>query len=30
VRSPHIEAAHHLQLQPGTNVALVNALGGGW
>jgi formate dehydrogenase major subunit len=27
VRSPHIEAAHHLQLAPGTNVALVNALG---
>ncbi|MFF4231850.1 formate dehydrogenase subunit alpha [Streptomyces sp. NPDC001820] len=26
VRSPHIEAAHHLQLAPGTNVALVNAL----
>ncbi|MEZ5927731.1 MAG: formate dehydrogenase subunit alpha [Parvularculaceae bacterium] len=26
VRTPHIEAAHHLQLQPGTNVALVNAL----
>lgn len=26
VRSPHIEAAHHLQLQPGTNVAVVNAL----
>ncbi|GAA1395686.1 formate dehydrogenase subunit alpha [Pseudonocardia kongjuensis] len=26
VRSPHIEAAHHLQLQPGTNVALVNAM----
>jgi formate dehydrogenase major subunit len=26
VRSPHVEAAHHLQLQPGTNVALVNAL----
>jgi formate dehydrogenase major subunit len=27
VRSPHIEAAHHLQLRPGTNVALVNAFG---
>ncbi len=27
VRSPHVEAAHHLQLRPGTNVALVNALG---
>lgn len=26
VRTPQIEAAHHLQLQPGTNVALVNAL----
>ncbi|MFI5956070.1 formate dehydrogenase subunit alpha [Cryptosporangium sp. NPDC051539] len=26
VRSPHIEAAHHLQLRPGTNVAIVNAL----
>jgi formate dehydrogenase major subunit len=25
VRSPHIEAAHHLQLAPGTNVAVVNA-----
>jgi formate dehydrogenase major subunit len=27
VRSPHVEAAHHLQLQPGSNVAMVNALG---
>ena len=27
VRSPHVEAAHHLQLQPGTNVAIVNAFG---
>jgi len=27
VRSPHIEAAHHLQLHPGTNVAIVNAFG---
>ncbi|MDQ0316002.1 formate dehydrogenase subunit alpha [Amorphus orientalis] len=27
VRSPHIEAAHHLQLQPGTNVAVMNAIG---
>ena len=27
VRSPHIEAAEHLALQPGTNVAVVNALG---
>ena len=26
VRSPHIKAAHHLKLMPGTNVALVNAL----
>ncbi|MEW5423158.1 formate dehydrogenase subunit alpha [Amorphus sp. 3PC139-8] len=26
VRSPHIRAAHHLQLQPGTNVAIMNAL----
>jgi formate dehydrogenase major subunit len=26
VRSPHIQAAHHLQLRPGTNVAVVNAL----
>lgn len=26
VRSPHVEAAHHLQLAPGSNVALVNAL----
>ncbi len=25
VRTPHIEAKHHLQLQPGTNVAVVNA-----
>ncbi len=27
VRSPHIEAALHLPLQPGTNVAVVTALG---
>ena len=27
VRSPHIEADYHLQLQPGTNVAVVNAMG---
>ncbi|MCC0048831.1 MAG: formate dehydrogenase subunit alpha [Rhodobiaceae bacterium] len=27
VRSPHIKAAHHLQLRPGTNVALMNAIG---
>jgi formate dehydrogenase major subunit len=26
VRTPHIEAAHHLQLRPGTNVAVVTAL----
>ncbi|MDC0722517.1 formate dehydrogenase subunit alpha [Nannocystis bainbridge] len=26
VRSAHVEAAHHLQLRPGTNVAVVNAL----
>jgi formate dehydrogenase major subunit len=26
VRSPHISATHHLQLQPGTNVAVLNAL----
>jgi formate dehydrogenase major subunit len=26
VRTPHVEAAHHLQLMPGTNVAIVNAL----
>jgi len=26
VRSPHIEAQHHLPLLPGTNVALLNAL----
>ncbi|MBS0242876.1 MAG: formate dehydrogenase subunit alpha [Proteobacteria bacterium] len=26
VRSPHIAAAHHLQLRPGTNVAVVTAL----
>ncbi len=26
VKSPHIEAAHHLPLRPGANVALVNAL----
>jgi formate dehydrogenase major subunit len=27
VRSPHIEAQHHLALAPGTNVAIVNAIG---
>ena len=26
VKSPHIEADHHLKLRPGTNVALVNAM----
>ena len=26
VRSPHVEASYHLQLRPGTNVAVVNAL----
>jgi len=26
VRTPHIEAQHHLQLRPGTNVALLNSL----
>jgi len=26
VRSPHVAAAHHLQLQPGTNVALLDSL----
>jgi formate dehydrogenase major subunit len=26
VRTPHIQATHHLQLNPGTNVAIVNAL----
>jgi formate dehydrogenase major subunit len=26
VRSPHIEATHHLQLAPGTNVAVINAM----
>ncbi len=26
VRSPNIEADHHLQLRPGTNVAVINAL----
>ncbi|MDD4866317.1 MAG: formate dehydrogenase subunit alpha [Mycobacterium sp.] len=26
VRSPHVEATHHLRLRPGTNVAVVNAL----
>jgi formate dehydrogenase major subunit len=26
VRTPHIEAAYHLKLRPGTNVALINAL----
>jgi formate dehydrogenase major subunit len=26
VRSPHVEAAHHLQLKPGTNVAVLTAM----
>jgi len=26
VRTPHVQAEHHLQLMPGTNVAVVNAL----
>jgi formate dehydrogenase major subunit len=26
VRSPHVEADYHLQLKPGTNVAIVNAM----
>jgi len=26
VRSPHVEAAYHLKLMPGTNVAVINAL----
>ncbi len=26
VRMPHVEAAHHLKLRPGTNVAVINAL----
>ncbi len=26
VRTPHVAASHHLQLRPGTNVALINAL----
>jgi formate dehydrogenase major subunit len=26
VRTPHVKAAHHLQLMPGTNVAIINAL----
>ena len=26
VRTPHTEASYHLQLQPGTNVALINSL----
>ena len=27
VESPHVKAAYHLQLRPGTNVALMNAIG---
>ncbi len=26
VRTPHVQASHHLQLRPGTNVAVINAL----
>jgi formate dehydrogenase major subunit len=26
VKMPHVQAAHHLQLRPGTNVAVINAL----
>jgi len=26
VRTPHVEASYHLQLQPGTNVAVMNAI----
>ncbi len=26
IRSPHIDTAHHLQLRPGTNVAVINAM----
>ncbi|WP_386071047.1 formate dehydrogenase subunit alpha [Tahibacter sp. UC22_41] len=26
VRAPHVQAAHHLKLRPGTNVAVLNAL----
>ncbi|HET8664176.1 MAG TPA: formate dehydrogenase subunit alpha [Nocardioides sp.] len=26
VRSPHVEASHHLPLQPGSNVAFINAM----
>jgi len=26
VRTPHVEAQHHLQLRPGTNVAVINAM----
>jgi predicted molibdopterin-dependent oxidoreductase YjgC len=26
VKSPHVKAEHHLQLLPGTNVAIINAL----
>ncbi len=27
LKSPHIETSHHLKLRPGTNVAIINALG---
>ena len=26
VKSPHVEASYHLQLSPGTNVAVINAI----
>jgi formate dehydrogenase major subunit len=26
IRSPHVQASHHLQLKPGTNVAVISAL----
>jgi formate dehydrogenase major subunit len=26
VKSPHVEADYHLPLQPGTNVAIINAM----
>jgi formate dehydrogenase major subunit len=27
IKSPHVQASHHLKLRPSTNVALINALG---
>ena len=27
LKSPHVKASHHLKLRPGTNVAMINALG---